>query len=131
MGKYRQDFVTNSSSASYVICFARIADEDKARKIIDKYDLEISSVENVKKRMDWLGFIGADWCGAYVDAKKVIEKYPDSNFVIITEKQDADYDEDCEPIYSYNFEADEVIGCINVKNGFGNVEIAEGEGRDG
>ena len=34
--KFRNSFVTNSSSSSYIICFARIADEEKAQKIIDK-----------------------------------------------------------------------------------------------
>ena len=35
--KIRKGFVTNSSSSSFIICFARIADKEKAQKIIDQF----------------------------------------------------------------------------------------------
>ena len=47
--KIRTDFVTNSSSSSYIICFARIANEDKANKIIEKYKeyIQVLSVSDI------------------------------------------------------------------------------------
>lgn len=49
--KIRKGFVTNSSSSSFIICFARIADKEKAQKIIDQFNLDVLDVTgvNVKK----------------------------------------------------------------------------------
>ena len=47
--KVRTDFVTNSSSSSYIICFARIADEERAKVIIDKYNLNVLNVDGVNQ----------------------------------------------------------------------------------
>lgn len=50
--KIRSDYVTNSSSSSYIICFARIADEGKAKAIIDKYNLNVFNVDgSIRKRI--------------------------------------------------------------------------------
>ena len=35
--KIRSDFVTNSSSSSFICCFARIADPIKAQAILEKH----------------------------------------------------------------------------------------------
>lgn len=132
--KVREDFVTNSSSASYIICFARIADKEKAQKIIDKHELDeenIYDAAGVKGRMHW-GTLGADWAGATIwGADDILAKHPDDNFVIVTGYNDADYDEDCEPVYNYDFDEDEIIADITEENGFTDIEVATGEGRDG
>lgn len=82
--------------------------------------------------MRWGGYLGADWAGATLyDTKSVLNEHPDDNFIIIEDRIEADYDEDCEPIYDYDFAMNEAIDAITEENGFADIECAEGEGRDG
>ena len=70
--KIRTDFVTNSSSSSYIICFARIADEEKANKIIEKYNLDVYDVNGVNEEKNWCGELGASCFGAVIwDVDKI------------------------------------------------------------
>ena len=134
--KFREDFVTNSSSASYIICFARIKDEDKVNKIIAKHNLDVLSVDDVKHEMRQ-GELGADWAGAYIwDADRIIKEYPDSKYVILEECIDAyeEYNEeydDYDTIYDYDFSINDAIDEITEENGFTDIDCAEGEGRNG
>ena len=131
--KIRIDYVTNSSSSSYIICFARIANEEKASKIIEKYDLEVLDVDGVNDEKNWLGELGASWCDATIyGVNDILERYPDGKFIVIQDRNDAYYDEDTdEPIYDDEFEMDEAISEITEENGFANIDSAYGEGRDG
>ena len=47
--KFRKDFVTNSSSSSFICCFARIADPEKAQAVLDKHGdrIEVYTAEEV------------------------------------------------------------------------------------
>ena len=133
--KIRTDFVTNSSSSSYIICFARIADEEKAKAIIDKHDIDILSVEDVRHEMRW-GELGADWAGVCIwSADRILKEHPDDKYIILEECNDAFevWDEDSDDYYveyDYDFEVNDVIEDITEENGFANIEIAEGEGRN-
>lgn len=134
--KFREDFVTNSSSASYIICFARIKDEEKANKIIEKYNLDVFSVDDVKHEMRW-GELGADWAGASLwGTNEILKKYPDDRYIIIEECLDAEeyWDDEIKDVvidYDYNFRSNDAIGNITEENGFADIECAEGEGRNG
>lgn len=131
--KIRTDFVTNSSSSSYIICFARIADEEKARPIIEKYNLDVFDVNGVNEQKNWCGYLGADWAGATIwDVDRILKEHPNDKYIIIEDRLDADWDEETwEDIFYYDFDANDAIDEITGKNGFTDVEIAEGEGRDG
>ncbi len=131
--KFREDFVTNSSSASYIICFARVADMDKAKPIIDKYELDLLNVDDVKDQMYW-GALGAEWAGAELyGTDKILEAYPDDKYIIIEDSNDAYYedDDDDEPTYDYDFSVNEAIDNITAENGFADIDCVEGEGRNG
>ncbi len=130
--KIRSDFVTNSSSSSYIVCFARIVDEEKANKILKQYHIDALTADEVKREQDYSGCIGADWCGAYIyGSNSAIRNHPDSKFIVIQDWNEADYDEDCEPIYDYDFSKNDAINSITKENGFDDIEVAEGEGRNG
>ena len=135
--KIRTDFVTNSSSSSYIICFARIADEEKAKTIIEKHNLNVFDVNGVNKEKNWCGELGADYCGAIIwNTDEILEAHPDDKYIIIEDSNDAyeEWDEEYDSYdiyYDYNFAANDVIEEITEENGFANIEIAEGEGRNG
>lgn len=134
--KIRNDFVTNSSSSSYIICFARIANEEKAKAIIDKHNIDILSVEGVRNEMHW-GELGAEWAGACIwDADKILKAHPDDKYIVIEDCNGAFevWDEETDDYYveyDYGFAVNDAIEDITEENGFANIEIAEGEGRNG
>lgn len=134
--KIRNDFVTNSSSSSYIICFARIADEEKAKTIIDKHNIDILSEKDVRHEMRW-GELGADWAGACIwGANKILKAYPDDKYIILEECNEGYecWDEESDSydvIYDYDFSINEVIDDITEENGFADIEVAEGEERNG
>ena len=133
MTKIRMSFVTNSSSSSFIICFARIADKEKAQKIIDKYDLNVFDRNGVNGEKNWCGELGADYAGAIIwNVDDILEAHPDDEFIIIEDSNEAYYDDGYgELIYNYNFAMNDAIDEITEENGFADIEIAEGEGRDG
>lgn len=134
--KIRNDFVTNSSSSSYIICFARIEDEEKAQRIIDKHNIDVLNEKDVRHEMYW-GELGADWAGACIwDADKILKAHPDDKYIILEECNDAVecWDEETDGYYvdyDYDFAVNDVIDDIIEENGFTNIRIAEGEGRNG
>lgn len=132
MSKMRASFVTNSSSSSFIICFARIADKEKAQKVIDKYDLDVFDRDGVNGEKNWCGELGADWAGATIwNIDNILEAHPDDEFIIIEDSNEAEYGYYGDPVYDYDFEMNDAIDAITEENGFADIEVAEGEGRDG
>lgn len=134
--KIRTDYVTNSSSSSYIVCFARIENLEKAQKIIDKYNLDILDSNDVRHEMHW-GELGADWAGATLwGTDKILNAHPDDKYIIIEDSNDAyeGYDEESDEYiidYDYDFAMNDAIDEITEENGFANIDCAEGEGRNG
>ena len=135
--KVRTDYVTNSSSSSYIICFARIANEEKAKAIVEKYNLDVFDVEGVNEEKNWCGELGADYCGAIIwNVDAILKAHPDDKYIIIEDSNDATeyWDEETDDYYlgyDYDFRMNDAIEEITEANGFANIEIAEGEGRNG
>lgn len=129
--KIRRDFVTNSSSSSYIICFARIEDKEKAKRIIDEYNLEVYDVTGVKDEKNWSGELGADFCGATINVDEVLKKNPNGKFIIIEDSNGAEENLYGDIVYNYDFRMNTAIDNITKDNGFDDIKIAEGEGRDG
>lgn len=130
--KRRSDFVTNSSSSSYIICFARIKDEEKAQKIIEEYNLKVFDAEGVRDEM-YYDELGADWAGAIIwGANKILKEHPNDKYIIIEDYLDGYWNDDIdEYMYYYDFDANDAIDAITEMNGFTNIDVQEGEGHNG
>lgn len=129
--KIRTDFVTNSSSSSFIVCFAHISDREKAQSVIDKYNLQTYSAKEVREEYSyWGNYIGNNLAAVYPE--DVLKEYPNDNFIIICDSNDAWYDiEKDDYIYDHSFSCNEVIDELLKNDGFSNVMIDEGEGFDG
>lgn len=130
--KIRNDYVTNSSSSSFIICFARIADEEKARAVIEKYGLDVFNKKEVEDEKNWCGELGASWCGAVIyDVDKILEAHPEDGYIIIRDSNDAIEDEYGNVEYDYDFGMNSAIDDVKEENGFADIDVAEGKGRNG
>lgn len=138
--KVREDFVTNSSSSSFIICFARIADEDKAKNILNQYtdDIEIYSsaevIDNIKNSRKYSRWLEYDWAGVDVTPElNYIEKHPNSRFIVISKSEEIFEDEDGYIDYDdyYDYAESEAINEITEENGFADIDVQSGAGRDG
>ena len=82
--------------------------------------------------MHW-GELGADWAGATIwGVDKILENHPDDKYIIIEDWLDADWDDETEEdIFYYDFDMNNAISDITKENGFADIDVAEGEGRNG
>jgi hypothetical protein len=144
--KFRSDFVTNSSSSSFIGVFAKIKDEEKANEIIQNYKLAeyIKTGKEILEQMQHKYFwgYGADWSGVDLTPnKKDIEE--NSKYIIWESyggAGDGDYDFMEEDDYECNYDVDlsdfekseqEIYLAISGENGFSNINDGYGAGRNG
>lgn len=138
--KTRSDFVTNSSSSSFICCFARIADQQKAQATLDKHEkkIEVYTAEEVlaelKRNSTWSKWLEYDWAGIDVTpSKEYIEQHMDDRFIVITDSEDLYEDEDGDIDYDVDysdFDTD-AIDDITEDHGFADIDCQYGAGRNG
>ena len=143
--KFREDFVTNSSSSSYIVCFARVADRKKAQPVLDKYPvITVMTAEEVLYAIENEGgyfneWLDRDWAGVYGVTPKAeyVAEHMDDLFVLVKGYEDIEEDEWGETNYYVEFEdfssyyTDPIDAIYYEDNGFAEAECQCGAGRDG
>ena len=137
--KIRTDFVTNSSSSSFIAVFARVKDKEKAQSFIDKYNYDTYTgkelLESIKKSR-WSKLFEWDWAGIdLTPSEKYIENNIDSDFIFFSDCEDID-ESDGEPNYDVDYsdfdsKTIEAIDAVNEDNGFADIDSGCGAGRNG
>lgn len=146
--KIRTGFVTNSSSASYLCVFARVADKEKAKPVIKKYARTIREV-NLAELLQLIdrGYqLNHDMLGVDVrPSSSYLSQFDgtDTTFVYIDDycgdlhPGDPDTDPDFEESYDdpgEDVHGQEVLGAaddISEINGFADIDKQRGYGFDG
>ena len=146
MAKIRLDFVTNSSSSSFIGIFAKISDRNKASQVIEQHKLQhnIKTGREILEEMTGSYFwgYGADWAGVDLTPNKDDIK-EDAEYIIwgsyggagdcdyAFDKSgygDMDYDVD---LSDFKENEQEIWGDINQNNGFVDIDYGYGAGRNG
>ena len=137
--RIRLDHVTNSSSSSFICTFAKIENEKLAETIIKQFNLEVMTGKEAKlKNSGWFGDFGADWAGVYINTDSLIddekyvywERYGEHDEGDFWNEEDSYYDYDID-FEDFSERSQETVGAVNKKNGFSEIQLGYGAGRDG
>ena len=141
--KKRLGFISNSSSSSFICCYAKIIDEEKALKYLEEtkefYEI-LTTEEAIKKGSGWSDY-GADWAGVF-DRPMIDE---DNNYKYLIFEScggagdgDHDFDPECQGDYNYDVGYDDFdksetdfIDGVSEATGFTDIEVGYGAGRNG
>lgn len=141
--KVRNGFITNSSSSSYVIVFAKVTDSEKANDFIKKFNLEkyIYSKETISKfpkeefEIEWSGISLLDdfniktllneseWNDLFILWKTFEDYY------CIDSSGDIDYDDF--DLQDLSLKAQNIYNGISENNGFKIIAESYGAGYNG
>lgn len=135
--KYRKGFITNSSSSSFIGVFAKIKNINKAKGVIEKYNLQNNVFNkkflNIKDSSDFT----YDWCGAdLLNGKSIEEIKNDSQWsdLFIEWYSINDFNDDSDYDCSLNDFCDselEIYNAISPENGFEIIGEDYGAGYNG
>lgn len=140
--KIRKDFVTNSSSSSYICCFARIADPQRAERVLKEHSraIEVYTAEQVLANINgsrWSNWLECDWAGVDVTPSgKYIEAHKNDKFIVIEDSFEIPETGDDYPDYNISYDdfcsgTTNAIDNITEANGFAEVNVDYGAGRNG
>lgn len=138
--------MTNSSSSSYIVCFARVADEEKAKPVLEKYSARIGvmTAEEVLDAIENEGgyfnsWLDCDWAGVYGMTPKAeyIKEHMDSRFVVVEGCDDIFEDEYGDTCYYVEYDefdpyyTDPIDAIFAEGSGFAECTCQCGAGRNG
>lgn len=135
--KYRKGFITNSSSSSFIGVFAKIKNINKAKGIIEKYNLQDDVYNkrflNIKDSYDFI----LDWCDIDLLQGKTIQEIHDNAkwndlFLEWYSMNDIDYSENYDYDLSDFCDSElEIYNAISEENGFEIIGADYGAGYNG
>ena len=143
--KKRMGYISNSSSSSFICCYATIKDLEKAKQYIESKNINKWSKPEIKTKTEiinnYYSCDGADWAGVYCEPNysDEYEHYLifescggagdcDSDFCVTDDCYDMDYDVDYDDFEEWERE---FIEGVTEENGFIDVQIGYGAGRNG